>query len=123
MQKISIPILLALFTACVQPAYKRVVVVTLDVSALESVETAGIRGDDSPLSWYEDYPMQEVVKDSLYRAVIVAETGYLYGEFKCTVNGVSELENKDSRRVYFAESDTTYYEAVFDKADTSNSRK
>lgn len=110
-------ILLVLLASCVQPAYKRVVVVTVDVSAVPSVETVGIRGDGAPLSWYEDYPMQELVKDSLYRAVIVAETGYLYGECKFAVNGNLEVENKDNRRIYFAESDTTYYQAVYAKPD------
>lgn len=123
MQKISITLLLALFTACVQPAYKRVIIVTLDVSALPSVESVGIRGDGSPLSWFEDYPMQELKKDSLYRATIVVETGYLYGECKFSVNGKMELDNKDSRRVYFSESDTTYYKAFFDIEDTGNDQQ
>ena len=79
--------LFILMTSCVQKSYKRVVVVTLDVSKVKDIKWVGIRGNGKPLSWENDYPMQEVVKDSLYKATIIAETGYLFAEIKCTVNG------------------------------------
>ena len=103
------------FASCVQKSYERNVKITLDVSGVDDVKTVGIRGSGKPLSWNKDFPMQELVKDSLYTAVVSTITGYTFGEFKFTVNGVFELAEKENRRVYFSEKDTTYFNAVFDK--------
>ena len=103
------------FHGCVQKSYTRNVKVLLDVSAIKDIQSVGIRGSGKPLSWNKDFPMQELVKDSLYTAVISTITGYTFGEFKFTVNGVFELAEKENRRVYFSEKDTTYFNAVFDK--------
>lgn len=110
-----------LFTipSCVQKSYVKHIKVTLDVSSKDSITSVGIRGNGHPLSWQTDYPMQEVVKDSLYSAVITTTTGYKFGECKFTLNGDFELKGKENRRVYFAESDTTYYHAVFDSVQTT----
>ena len=106
---------LILLTGCVQKTYKRVVVVTLDVSKIKNVQSVGIRGEGKPLSWETDYPMQEVVKDSLYKTVFTTETGYLFAEGKCTVNGNFELQNKPNRRINFdVKRDTTFVKLVFD---------
>lgn len=103
-------------TSCVQKSYKRVVVVTLDVSKTKDIQSVGLRGNSNPLSWDQDYPMQEVVKDSLYKAVVIAKTGYLFAELKCTVNGNFELQNEDNRRIEFdLKKDTTYVNLVFNK--------
>ncbi len=110
--------LLAAFilSSCVQKTYKRVVVVTLDVSKVKAVQWVGIRGNGKPLSWTEDYPMKEVVKDSLYKAIITTETGYLFAEAKCTVNGNFELQEKSNRRINFdTKKDTTFVKFVYDK--------
>ncbi|WP_293873869.1 hypothetical protein [Flavobacterium sp.] len=107
--------LLILANACVQKAYQRVVVVTLDVSKVKNIKTVGIRGNGKPLNWENDYPMKEVIKDSLYKAVIVTQTGYLFAEGKCIVNGNFELQNKPNRKVVFdTKKDTTYVNFVFD---------
>jgi hypothetical protein len=113
---LKIAAILLLLTSCVQKTYKRVVVVTLDVSKVKNIESVGIRGEGKPLSWESDYPMQEVVKDSLYKAIITSETGYLFAEGKCTINGNFELQNKPNRRILFdTKKDTTYVNLVFDK--------
>jgi putative oxidoreductase len=102
--------------SCVQKAYKRVVLVTVDVSKVKNIQTVGIRGKGKPLSWDTDYPMQAVIKDSLYKAIIVTQTGYLFAEGKCTVNGNFELQNKAKRRINFdLKNDTTYVHFIFDK--------
>lgn len=107
--------LLILASGCVQKAYKRVVVITLDVSKIKNIKTVGIRGNGKPLNWEKDYPMNEIVKDSLYKAVIVTQTGYLFAEGKCTVNGNFELQNKPNRKVVFdTNKDTTYAHFTFD---------
>lgn len=105
-----------LLTGCVQKSYKHVVVLTLDVSKEEGVNTAGVRGNGNPLNWDADYPMREVVKDSLYRAVITTKTGYLFAEIKCTVNGNFELQDEENRRIAFdTKHDTTFVNLVFNK--------
>ena len=105
-----------LLTGCVQKSYDRVVVLTLDVSKEKDVKTVGIRGNGNPLNWDTDYPMNEIVKDSLYRAVVTAKTGYLFAEIKCTVNGNFELPNEDNRRIAFdVKNDTTFVNLVFNK--------
>lgn len=116
MRKISLMIILLALASCVQPSYNKTVVVTLDVSALKNIQSVGIRGEGKPLSWEADYPMTEVVKDSLYRAIITTKTGYLFAEYKCTVNGNFELQEQPNRRVIFdTKKDTTYVDLVFDK--------
>jgi hypothetical protein len=102
--------------SCVQKTYKRTVVVTLDVSKVDNIQSVGLRGNGKPLSWESDYPMQEVVKDSLYKAIITTETGYLFAEGKCTVNGNFELLDKPNRRINFdLTNDTTFVDFTFDK--------
>jgi putative oxidoreductase len=116
MRKILLLIVLLVLASCVQPSYNRTVVLTLDVSALKNIQSVGIRGEGKPLSWETDYPMTEVVKDSLYRAIITTKTGYLFAEYKCTVNGNFELQEQPNRRVIFdTEKDTTYVNLVFNK--------
>ena len=103
-------------TGCVQKTYKRVIVVTLDVSKQKDIQHVGIRGDGKPLNWENDFPMTAIVKDSLYKVVITTETGYLFGEIKCTVNGNFELKDKLNRRINFdTKKDTTFVNLVFDK--------
>ena len=116
MRKISLMIILLALASCVQPSYNKTVVVTLDVSALKNIKSVGIRGEGKPLSWEADYPMTEVVKDSVYRAIITTKTGYLFAEYKCTVNGNFELQEQPNRRIIFdTKKDTTYVDLVFDK--------
>lgn len=109
-------ILSLLLTSCVQKSYKRIVVVTLDVSRVNKIQSVGIRGNGKPLSWETDYPMQQLVKDQLYRTIITTNTGYLFTEVKCTVNGNFELSNQPNRRIIFdTKKDTTFVHFVFDK--------
>jgi hypothetical protein len=101
-------------TGCVQKAYDRTVVYELDVSALDSVKTVGLRGDDRPLVWQQDQPMTAVVADSLYRTTVTYHTGYRTTDVKFTVNGTFEFDNGDNRRVPFEmNGDTTIYRARF----------
>lgn len=116
MKSILAIISLLALTSCVQQSYNRIVVVTLDASKVKNIQWAGLRGNGNPLSWDQDYPMQEVVKDSLYRATFTTKTGYLFGEIKCTVNGNFELQNQPNRRIAFdIHNDTTFVNLVFDK--------
>lgn len=116
--KTNIILLLVTFllASCVQKTFKRIIVVTVDVSKQKNIRQVGIRGNGNPLSWETDFPMKEVVKDSLYKAVIKTETGYLFGEVKCTLNGNFELKDKPNRRIYFdTQNDTTYMNLIFDR--------
>lgn len=116
--KVTVNILLVLMimTSCVQKTHKRVIVVTLEVPKVKNVQSAGLRGNGKPLSWDKDYPMQEVVKDSLYMATITTHTGYLFTEIKSTINGNFELQYQPNRRIVFdTKKDTTYVNLTFDK--------
>lgn len=108
--------LLLLFfgSACVQKTYRKTVVFTLNTENCKDIKTVGLRGVGAPLSWDSDTLLSPIKKDSLYRIIVSATTGYKFVEVKFTVNGEFELKEKPNRRVEFAEGDTTYYEAVFD---------
>jgi putative oxidoreductase len=108
-------LLLSAFSSCVQKAHQRVVVYTLTVAPGTSVQSAGIRGGDAPLHWDRDFPMQAVLKDSVYRATVVSYNGYAKTEVKFTVNDQFELQEKPNRIVRFAPTgDTTFVQAQFD---------
>lgn len=116
MKSVFVFIISLLMCSCVQKTYKRIVVVTLDVSKVKNIQSVGIRGNGNPLNWETDYPMQEIVKDSLYKTIITTETGYLFMEGKCTVNGNFELQDQPNRRINFdTKNDTTFVDLVFDK--------
>ena len=102
-------------TSCVQKTYKKTVVFTLDVSEIKKVEKVGIRGSDKPLSWDFDTEMKALKKDSLFQIAITGETGYKFTEVKFVINNIFEFQNGDNRKVVFSESDTTFYNAKFNK--------
>lgn len=104
-----------LLAGCVQPAYDKTVIYELDVSALDSVRTVGVRGGDKPLSWREDQPLTAVAGNSIYRVAVTYHTGYLKTDVKFTVNGDFEFKDGDNRRVPFATGDTTVYRARFNQ--------
>ncbi len=102
-------------SSCVQQTHKRTITFMLDVSGIQNIKSVGLRGWDIPLSWDTDYPMQEMVKDSLYKVTITGETGRICTEFKFTVNGILELDGRDNRKVYFdTKNDTIKVSYVFD---------
>ncbi|MDN3676260.1 hypothetical protein QWY90_02925 [Flavobacterium paronense] len=102
--------------SCVQKTQWRTVVFTLNVSGIPNIKTVGVRGWDSPLSWDKDFPMKEVVKDSLYQVTISGRTGRLYTEMKFSINGQLEEKIANNRQVYFdTKSNVTKVNFVFDK--------
>ena len=95
--------------SCVQKTTFRTVVFTLDVSGIQNIKTIGIRGGDHPLTWERDYPMKEIVKDSLYQVTISGHAGRLYTEMKFSVNGKLEEQHSENRQIFFHGKDTTFY--------------
>lgn len=109
-------IVLTLFiglSACVQKAYRKTIVFSLDVHGIKEIKSVAIRGAEKPLSWRKDLEMQPVFKDNLYRIATTFLTGYKFTEVKFVINGEFELKDKDNRKVNFADGDTTFYNAVF----------
>ncbi|MBL0882198.1 MAG: hypothetical protein IBJ16_02410 [Chitinophagaceae bacterium] len=106
-----------LISGCVQKTYQKTVVFELDVSQSKDIKTVGVRGNDKPLSWDNSTPMSAIKKDTTYTVTATFITGYKFTEVKFTVNDEFELKGKDNRRINFSEKDTTYYKAVFDKAE------
>jgi hypothetical protein len=108
-------ILCIYMAACVQPVHKKVVVYTVKVSGIDSVEMMAIRGP-KPLSWNSDSVLTTIIPDSLYTITVTYTTGYNFTEAKFVANGNFELKGKDNRTIDFApNSDTTFYNCVFDK--------
>ena len=112
--KLLILIAIIGFSGCVQKSSKKTIVVKLYVDTIKNIENVGIRGSQKPLSWYKDLKLQPIVKDSVYTTTISLVTGYKFIEAKFTVNGESELDNKDNRKIKLSDKDTIYYEAKFD---------
>lgn len=110
---IAYTLLLLFATSCVQETHKRTVVYNLDVSGIKNIKKVGIRGWDAPLSWDTDYPLKEIVKDSLYQVTITGETGRLCCEVKFAINDKLELDGKDNRKIYFKDKDKLIYNAKF----------
>jgi putative oxidoreductase len=116
MKNLSIIIVsILLLNSCVQKSYEQTVEVTLDVSGLGKIKTVGLRGEEKPLSWDNDYPLHEIVKDSLYSASLTGKTGYLQTEVKFVVNGEFELKDKQNRKIVFAPSRKTIFKAKFNQ--------
>jgi hypothetical protein len=116
MTKILLGLLLLSFGACVQKASEKTVIITLTVPNAKNIKTVGIRGSGHPLSWQKDIPLKEVVKDSVYTLTGKLITGNASAEIKFTVNDTFELIDKPNRiLVYDKKSDTTIYNAVFNK--------
>lgn len=99
---------------CVQPTRNVVVKVVLHTSGAGAVQTAGIRGNDKPLSWTNDFVLTPVKADSLYEGYFSLLTGYTFTEVKFTLNG--QFESVESnRRIVLSTKDTTVYEVVFNQ--------
>jgi hypothetical protein len=105
--------LLAAMAGCVQKTYRKTVVYTLHTQGVAAIERVGLRGNDKPLSWQSDTPLEVVTKDTLYRVAISYLTGYRFTEAKFSINGEFELTDSPNRRIVFSEGDTTFYDAVF----------
>ena len=105
-------VLISVTISCVQKSYRQTVVFMLDTKGIKNVKSVGVRGEDEPLNWKSDLKMN-LGKDSIYTATISEETGYLFSEFKFTINNDKELKDKDNRRVYFAKNGKTIYKAKF----------
>ncbi|MFY8004417.1 MAG: hypothetical protein ACOVNR_06215 [Chitinophagaceae bacterium] len=109
-----------LLFACVQPVNTKTVVIKLLLKNKQPVNSVGIRGNGKPLSWETDFPMQALIKDSVYTATATVATAFSYTEIKFTVNNQFELKDKPNRKLVFSSKDTTYYTAIFD--DTLNAK-
>ncbi|HLN96107.1 MAG TPA: hypothetical protein VK183_10785 [Flavobacterium sp.] len=105
-----------LASSCVQKATDKTVFVTLTVTGKKNIQSVGIRGDGNPLSWEQDYPMKEVIKDSVYEACLHSRTAFAYSEMKCTVDGQWELENQPNRKIIYEDGkDTILVRINFDQ--------
>ena len=109
-------VIVAVFSvaSCVQQSSNKTIIVKLNVEGIQNIQTVGIRGEEKPLSWEYDLELKPIIKDTLYVATFSMVTGYTLTEAKFTVNGQFELTEKNNRKIMFANSDTTVYEAKFD---------
>lgn len=108
------------WSACVQPAYDRVVVYRVAVSDSSVVNTVGLRGQGNPLSWSNDLPMTPVPDSiGLFEVTVTHHTGSLANEVKFTENGQFEFEGEANRTVRMPPTtvgnDTTYFRGIFNR--------
>ncbi|MFY7900865.1 MAG: hypothetical protein ACOVNY_11825 [Chitinophagaceae bacterium] len=103
-------------TSCVQKKQSKVLVLKVTTANEKNIDSIGVRGNWKPLSWRKDFTLTPIVKDSLYTATFTIETGYKFIEIKFSKNGELELANETNRRVYFSETDTTFYNATYNVA-------
>lgn len=119
MKKYCLPLLFIIAVmagSCVQKATPKTLFITLTVTGKQNIQSVGVRGDGNPLSWEKDFPLKEVIKDSVYEARLDTRTAFAYSEMKFTVDGQWELENKPNRRIVYEEGkDTIFVKATFDK--------
>lgn len=101
-------------TGCVQKTYRKTIVFELNVKDVKDIKTVGIRGNDQPLNWNYSAELIPLKKDTTYTLTTTFLTGYKFVEVKFTVNDQFELKEKDNRRIYFSDKDTTVYKATFD---------
>lgn len=113
--KLLVMALVVLFTACVQKKNKKVIVATLKVDNKTNIQTVGIIGGADPLNWDNGFPMQQMVKDSLYSASFIVETGYKFLELKFTIDGEPELKDGPNRRINLSDADSIFLKAVFNE--------
>lgn len=106
-------ILVTILWSCVQKTYEKTVVYTLEINGKKNIKTVGIRGNDKPLNWDNDYQLKTIKQDSLYQAIITYKTGYKFTEAKFVVDGEFELQNEPNRRIQFTDTDNTYYKATY----------
>ena len=99
-------------SSCVQKSTRQKVIYLLDVKGLKNVLSVGIRGENKPLNWNSDIKMK-MGKDSIYSATVTEDSGYLFTEFKFTVNDDFELKEQPNRKVYFNKNGITVYKAKF----------
>ena len=107
--------LTGLLGGCVQKTFTKTVVYTLNAPGGTEVSSAGVRGNDRPLSWEADLELKPTADSTTYTATATYVTGYAFTEVKFTLNGKFELQDQPNRRVVFAKGDTTYYKAQFNK--------
>lgn len=64
-------------------------------------KTITLRGSIAPLSWDEDHPLTDTDGDGIYETSITFNTDKRNVKYKFLVDGTSELEGSDSRRLWF----------------------
>ncbi len=104
-----ITLLLALLvTSCVQKSYKKTVVFTLDVSELKNIKKVGIRGTTNHfLRLWHGNERDEIMA--------TFETAYTFTLVKFIANDSLEFKAQANRNVDFSKTDTTFYNAKFNK--------
>ena len=116
MLKKILPVIAIFITiACVQKTRKRTINFIVDARHHSSISSVGIRGQYSPLSWRETFPLSDDKKDSVYTGSITFDIPFDYVELKFVANDDEyELQDKPNRIVQLGDKDTITYRAVFD---------
>jgi len=107
--------------SCVQETYERKVQFSVDMKGIDAVEKVGLRGDFNPLSWKNDFELEQQDSSSIYTGEVVFDTPFDFVSVKFVQNGeIYELNGQDNRRVYFNKNGVTVYETVFNENEVNN---
>lgn len=107
---------LIFLTSCVQETKKQTVTFFVDAKGQENLNTISVRGSLPPLSWNQNFELNDADRDSIYTGSIVLDIPYDTIEIKFVKNDEEfELNNEPNRLLRFDSSQNTIYKATFDK--------
>ena len=107
--------LLAL-NGCVQQKMEKQLTFEVDMRGVPEFGTVGIRGEYSPLSWWESVPLTDPDGDSIYTVSLLLETGQSGMDFKFETDGNLELCGSPNRDIRFTYSpETLTYRGVYNQ--------
>ena len=107
---------LVFLTSCVQETKKQTVTFFVDAKGQENLNAISVRGSLPPLSWNQNFELNDADRDSIYTGSIVLDIPYDTIEIKFVKNDEEfELNNEPNRLLRFDSSQNTIYKATFDK--------
>jgi len=104
-----------LLSSCVQEMRDITINYSIDMTAIDSVQTVGVIGEYEPMNWDTAIPLKDPDGDGIYTGTITIKAAYNYAEFKFKLNNeIIELEGQGNRSVDFTDQREVDYSAVYD---------
>lgn len=99
---------------CVQKVHPKKITLSVDMSAIENVNTVTVKGDFTSPPWTEALSLSDADGDQIYEIELARETAQFGMMFKFLKNGEYELEGQPNRELQFRyQPEQLYYNAVF----------
>lgn len=119
MKYFTLPLILILFSSCVQETHTKTVTFKVDMTFVENVSNVGIRGDFTDNPWTQTAPLTDDNNDGIYEGTFLQKTAINQIQFKFVNQGGDyELKGTDNRVIEFEYNpEIITYEAIFDVAE------